>query len=330
MEASRESALHEKASPLRCTDATTPSTCRPPLYLRMFREALVEIGTSFDGASTQEALGALERVRLSRRQTINDCSLEPLSPKTMEKICIVINHEYRSRHVDTPLPLSITNAYVKKCWRERTHQSRVVLPITLDEVRLILDGLDSAIPLELGYKAILGLLWTTAAYPREIRSLRVSDVELHEDGSVVVKRLNSIGHAEHDQISFRISPSVRGSATTCVASAVRAWIARSGCNANDTLFPVRKRSTAAAERSRAGLIPGPDITASAIRLGCRRANIASQQYSALSFRLGYIVHCWKAGVNDFELCVRTGYKDVFALHRATKHVINWDENDAVV
>jgi len=175
---------------------------------------------------------------------------------------------------------------------------------------------------ELRYKAIIAVSWITAAYPVEVRCLRRSDIKLCEDGSVIIKRMNSIGRADHATIACRVPPN-GGSAETCIATIIRAWIKASKPRAGDLLFPLKRNNCIKPGYADAAS-NGYTVVAVPLAKAMKKAQLPPGLYSPTSLRLGFIAHCKSKGASDYEMCVRTGYKSVFALRKATRHFIDWD------
>ena len=209
----------------------------------------------------------------------------------------------RARHLDAGLddPTSTRGVVLTMAGLRRIDAgesaSRQAHPLTTEQVRRMVDGLDRSTLAGKRDAAIVLLGFAAALRRSEIAGLRVADLSWKSEGVVVRIRKSK---RDQDGVGAYVGV-VRGHGATDPVAAVHDWEVAAGLTRNDPLL-VRVR--------RGGrLVTGRPLTGEAINLvvqrAARSAGLADLPVSAHSLRAGHATVAAEAGV-PVDRLARTG------------------------
>lgn len=209
----------------------------------------------------------------------------------------------RARHLDTGLddPTSTRGVVLTMAGLRRVDAGekapRQAHPLTTEQVRRMVDGLDRSTLAGKRDAAIILLGFAAALRRSEIASLRVADLSWKSDGLVV-----RIRKAKRDQDGVGAYVGVvRGHGTTDPVAAVHDWVTAAGLTRDAPLFSRVRRG----DRPETGRPLSGETINGIVQRAARAAGLSDLPVSAHSLRAGHATVAAEAGV-PVDRLARTG------------------------
>ncbi len=223
---------------------------------------------------------------------------------TLDMSCTVIRHVHRTCQQPDP----VANEAVRQVRRglARTHGTaprRLARPLTLDDIRQILDAIDRTTPMGIRDTAIILLGYASALRVSELVALTLADVE-HKPAGLLLNirrsKTDQEGHGDHVAVAHG-----QHAATDPVA-AVRAWRELRG-ETPGALF-TRIWANAISDQALT-----PHVPSRMLRARAQAAGLDATRITGHSLRAGHATTAALAGVPLSRIAAQTRHKDISVL-----------------
>ena len=223
---------------------------------------------------------------------------------TLNMTCVVIRHVHRMTGAEDP----VDSEAVRQVRRglSRTYGAaprRLARPLTVDEIRQIVAGIDRTTPIGIRDAAIILLGYASAMRRAELVALTLTDVEHKPAGLLLHIRRSKTDQESHGQV---VAVAHGQHATTDPVAALNAWRTIRGGTTGALFTRIWATSI-----SRQPL--GPDVVARMLRTRAVAAGLDGTRITAHSLRAGHATAAAMAGVPLDRIAAQTRHKDLTVL-----------------
>ena len=218
--------------------------------------------------------------------------------------CTAIRHVHRMCGVDDPVAVEVVRQVRRGLMR--TYGSaprRLARPLTVDEIRTIVSGIDRTIPIGIRDAAIILLGYASAMRRAEIVALTLVDVEHKPAGLLLNIRRSKMDQEGHGQV---VAVAHGQHAATDPVAALDAWRGVRG-GTPGALFTRIWSSTVSLEPL------SPHVPARMLRARAEAAGLDGTRITAHSLRAGHATAAALAGVPLDRIAAQTRHKDLTVL-----------------
>ncbi|MGA8248952.1 MAG: tyrosine-type recombinase/integrase [Nocardioides sp.] len=218
--------------------------------------------------------------------------------------CVVVRHVHRM--TGTPDPVASEAVRQVRRGLIRTYGAaprRLARPLTVEEIRQIVTGIDRTTPIGARDTAILLLGYASAMRCAELVALTLTDVEHQPAGLLIHIRQSKTDQEGHGQVVAVVHGQ---HATTDPVAALNAWLIVRG-QTPGALFTRIWASPVSQQQL------GPDVVARILRARAIAAGLDGTRITAHSLRAGHATAAAMAGVPLDRIAAQTRHKDLTVL-----------------
>ena len=223
---------------------------------------------------------------------------------TLDMSCTVIRHVHRISGAEDP----VASEAVRQVRRGlvRTYGAaprRLARPLTVDEIRQIISGIDRTTPIGIRDAAIILLGYASAMRRAEIVALALSDVEHKPAGLLLNIRKSKMDQEGHGQ---QVAVAHGQHALTDPVAALNAWRAVRGATPGAVFTRIWASSVSLEPLS-------GHVVARMLRARAEAAGLDGTRITAHSLRAGHATAAAMAGVPLDRIAAQTRHKDLTVL-----------------
>jgi len=223
---------------------------------------------------------------------------------TLDMACTVIRHVHRTAGANDPIA-SETVQQVRRDLR-RTYGAaprRLARPLSVDDIRQILDHIDRTTPIGIRDAAIILIGYASAMRRAELVALTLSDIEPKPAGLLLHIRRSKMDQEAHGET---VAVAHGQHAATDPVAALNAWRTVRG-EIPGALFTRTWRNTVSLEP------PSGHVPARMLRARAEAAGLDGTRITAHSMRAGHATAAALAGVPLDRIAAQTRHKDLSVL-----------------
>ena len=253
-----------------------------------------------------------------RNQLQGDLRPTAGSPATIDARLAAISAAHRAAGHDSPTKEEAVRLVRRGVRRILGTAQRQVRPVTVPDLRVMLDGL-GADPAGCRDRALLLLGFAGALRRGELVGLDVADITEGTDGLTVHLRRSK---TDQEGAGRTVGIPYGSNQATCPVRAWRAWLEVSDITEGAAFCPVNRHGHIAATRLSAHAV------ALALKRHAARAGLDPDEVSGHSLRAGLATSASAAGVPERVIAEQTGHKGTAMLRRYIREGSLFRENAA--
>lgn len=225
---------------------------------------------------------------------------------TLNMTCVVVRHVHRMTGADDPVATEAVRQVRRGLSRTYGAQPRrLARPLTVEEIRQIVTGIDRTTPIGARDAAIILLGYASAMRRAELVALTMADVEHQPAGLLLHIRKSKTDQEGHGQV-VAVAVAHGRHATTDPVAALAAWLMVRE-QTPGALFTRIWASSVSQQQL------GPDVVARMLRARAIAAGLDGSRITAHSLRAGHATAAAMAGVPLDRIAAQTRHKDLTVL-----------------